>query len=141
MKALLVMGLLAISTTAFSGVIKSYDAKNSCNLYKVVENAKDTGDMPPLKNGETVVYSKRIYGLVLQDMEINFDAREVKVDIQMSVVLGLNKSLLKSKARIDERNPNLKKITNMLNHKLNSAKEICITADNEIIYAVAEYEE
>lgn len=133
MKTLLVMGLFVISTSAFSAVIKSYDAKSNCSLYKVVDNKEDRS-VPALKAGESVTYAKRVYGLAMKNMDISFDNRDVKVDLELSVILGLNRNLMSKKLIIDEKNPNFKTLINMVNRRLTEIQSVCISSNNEIIY-------
>ena len=132
MKTLFVVSMLAMSTSAFSAVVKSYDTKNSCTIYKAVTN-EDNGK-PVLKTGETVVFDRNIYGFVLKDLEIDFDARKASTDISLSVVVGFNRPLFKTKAIIQESNPKFTEIVNQLNRKLAEIESICLNAENEIIY-------
>jgi hypothetical protein len=127
------MGLFLISSTAFSAIIKSSDTKNSCSLYKVVENNED-GSVPALKAGESVAYAKRVYGMAMKNMDISFDNREVRVDIEISVILGLNKNLMSKRLIIDEKNPSFKSLINMVNRRLTEIQSVCINSNNEIIY-------
>lgn len=131
MKTLLVMGLLTLSTSAFSSVVKSYDAKKSCTLYRVIHS--DSKEQK--KSNESMYLNKEIYGFTFENMEIDFDRREVKVDPMMNVVLGLNQSLRTSKSTILESNPNFNNLINQLNRKLFLLERICISDDNQIIYA------
>ena len=132
MKTLLVMGLLTLSSAAFSSVVKGYDAKNSCNLYRVLYEENKT-DKP--RSGEVVVSTRSLYGLILENMEIDFDAREAKVQIVQNIVLGFNRPLLNNKAAIDERNPNFTKMINQLNRKVTNLDQVCVTSDNKFVYS------
>lgn len=135
MKTLLVMGLLALSTTAFSSVVKSYDAERSCNLYRVVDTSPTAKKSEKIRAGEVVVISKRVYGLSFHNMEINFDNREAKVEITVNIVLGLNQPLVNEKAVIAEENPQFSTLINQLNRKLSLLETVCLSSDNKIVYA------
>lgn len=135
MKAILVMGLFVISTSAFSAVFKSYDAKQSCNLYRVGTSEEVT----PRKN-ETVVTPKNIYGLSFSDLEINFENRQASVQVIMNVTLGINTPLLKSKSTILADHPDFTALVNQVNRKLYLLERICVSSDSKIIYA-AQFEE
>lgn len=135
MKAILVMGLFVISTSAFSAVYKSYDSKNSCNLYR----AGQTEETTPQK-GEQVVLAKNVYGFSFSDLEIDFENREASVHIITNVVLGFNSPLLKSKVTMSADHPNFTALINQLNRKLYLLEKICVSSDNKIIYA-AQFEE
>ncbi len=131
MKTLLVMGLLTLSTSAFSSVVKSYDAKKGCTLYRVIHS--DTKEK--IKSSEKTYLDKEVYGFTFENMEVDFDGREVKVDPMINVVLGLNQSLRTSKSAIAEDNPNFSFLVNQLNRKLILLEKVCISDDNKIVYA------
>jgi hypothetical protein len=58
MKTILIMGLLTISSTVFSAVVKSYDVENRCDLYRVInETSKEK------QKNETIVTTKSVYRL------------------------------------------------------------------------------
>lgn len=128
MKTLLLIVLSIISTSAFSAVYKSYDSKESCSLYRV-DNTNQSQD-----NGE-VVYSKNVYGLSFENLEVDFANREASVQVIMNVTLGFNRSLVNKKSTISADNINFTKLINHLNRKINLFENICINDDNQIIYA------
>lgn len=128
MKFFLVMGLFIISSSAFSAVYKSYDSKQSCNLLRVDNESK------ALEN-EEVVTLKNIYGFSFENMEVNFDKREARVQVIMNVTLGFNQALFKKKSSIASDNSNFTNLINHLNRKINIFEEICVTESNQIIYA------
>jgi hypothetical protein len=132
MKTLLVMGLLAISTTAFSSVARSYDSEHGCTLYRSVQ---DTDEAPgKLNPGEVIFVNKHVYGMSLSNLEINFDAREAKADINVNVIFGINQKLLADKSSITEENPHFTNIINQLNRKVDLMEKVCLSSDNKIVY-------
>lgn len=131
MKTLLVMGLLTLSTTAFSSVVKSYDAKNGCTLYRVIH--KDSKEQ--IKSFERTYSNKEVYGFTFENMEVDFDRREVRVDPMINIVLGLNQSLRTSKSAIAESNADFTFLINQVNRKLILLEKVCISDENKIIYA------
>ena len=133
MKALLVMGLLTITTSAFSAVVKSYDADHACTLYRVT--TENPGEKIKMNANESVVFAKGVYGLTFQDMEINFDNRDVKVQVTINVVMGLNKSLVTPKSTISSENTEFTTLVNQLNRKLNSLEKVCLSSDNRVVFA------
>jgi hypothetical protein len=134
MKKTLILGLVAlISTASFAAVVKTRDADTGCTLYKVVP-ADDNGKVK-VKAGEVVVSIKDAYGLSFQDMEINFDSREVLVQPTINIVLGLNRPLIGKKAIISADNKDFTYLINQLNRKVNLFEKVCITSDNKIAYA------
>lgn len=133
MKTFLALATLMISTSAFSAVVKSYDAKNSCSVYKAVTN--ESNGKPKLNKNETVVFERNIYGFAFRNLEIDFENRLAKVSIDLSVVAGFNRPLFKNKLTIQESNPKFTDLINNLNRKVIELDTICINSDNEIIYA------
>ncbi|MBC7714683.1 MAG: hypothetical protein H7177_15160 [Rhizobacter sp.] len=129
MKTLLVMGLFTLSSTAFSSVVKSYDAEKKCNLFRVVSETSKAK-----QNNETVVYAKSVYGIAIENLEVDFDNREAKVNVIMNIVMGLNRPVVEGKATIDENNSQFKVLVNQLNRKLSLLENICISKDNKIVY-------
>jgi hypothetical protein len=128
MKTLLVIGLFIISSSAFSAVYKSYDSNQSCNLYRVVNTDQ-------AQENEVVVYSKNVYGISFENLEVDFENRQAQVQVMLNVTLGLNRSLLTTKASISADNVNFTDLINHLNRKIKIFENICITDDNQIIYA------
>lgn len=134
MKKLLAIALstVLVSTTALSAVVKSYDSERNCDLYSVVQ--PDEKGKIKLKPTEVITYSKEVYGLSFQDMEINFENREVSITPVMNVVLGLNRSLTASKVSISADNEEFNFLINQLNRKLYVFEKVCIS-ENKVIYA------
>ncbi len=128
MKTLLVMGLLTLSSTAFSSVVKSYDSKNSCNLYRIVSETTKAKQA-----GEAVLYDKAVYGITIEDLDVDFQNREAKVQVVMNIVMGLNRNI-GGKSVIEESNPQFKMLVNQLNRKLSMLEKVCISQDGKLVY-------
>lgn len=129
MKAFLVMGLFIVSTSAFSAVFKSYDSKDSCNLYRVA------GSEEVPQANEVIVSSKNVYGFSFSDLDINFEDREANVQIIINVALGFNTPLLKSKSSISADRADFTSMINRVNRKMNLLENICVSNDDKIVYA------
>lgn len=123
---------ISISSAVQSAVVKSYDSENGCNLYRVVQS--DAKGKVKIKSNETIIFPKEVYGLSFQDMEINFDNREVLVTPLMNVVLGLNRPLINTKAVIIADHKDFKFLINQLNRKVNLFEKVCLS-DAKITYA------
>lgn len=130
MKTILVMGLLTLTTSSFASVVKSYDASKGCNLYRIVDETTKAKQA-----GEIVIYDKAVYGLTVQDLDIDFDNREAKVQIVMNIVMGLNRNI-GGKSIIEETNPQFKMLVNQVNRKLSMLERVCISDTNKIIYGL-----
>lgn len=134
MKKLIVVMILAVVTQAgHAAVTKKRDALNNCTLYKVV--SPDANGKIKLSAGEVIINQKDAYGLSIVDMEIDFSNREVKVQPQINVVLGLNRNLTNAKAVISAENPEFQFLINQLNRKVMLFEQMCISDSNEIEYA------
>lgn len=130
-KTIVVMGLFIISTSAFSMVVKRADKANSCTLYRVIEAETKVKKQA----NEVVVFEKGVYGFSLENLDIDFDHREAKVQVTLNVILGFNKPLLPQKQSIQATNEHFSFLTNQLNRKIMVFEKICIDSRSEIIYA------
>lgn len=124
------MGLLTLSSAAFTSVVKSYDQNKSCTLYRVINETTK-----PKQTNESVVYAKEVYGLALEDLEIDFDNREAKVQVIMNIVMGVNRVVVTGKSSIEETNPQFNYLINQVNRKLSLLEKVCLSGDNKIVYA------
>ena len=129
MKAYLLLGSLLFCTSAFSSVVKSVDAEKKCNIYRVA-----TEENPALAN-EVVINDTDVYGLSIQNIEVDFKHKDVTVDAMLNVILGLNRKLLNDRVTINSKNPDFTFLINQLNRKLFVFERMCITDSNELIYA------
>lgn len=129
MKAILVMGLFVISTSAFSAVYKSHDSKNSCDLYRA-----GAGEEGP-RADEELVSSKNVYGFSFTNLEIDFKNREASVQIIKNVVLGINTNLLSTRSVIPANHPDFTSLINRVNRKAFLLEKVCVSSDDKIVYA------
>ena len=139
MKTSIIFSLFIILFTqaATASVLKSYDSENSCDLYMAVPNpvSPSGNTLPPIpKEGEVIIYAKEVYGLSFQDMDINFDNREVNVQPIMNIMMGFNRSLTTAKAIIPAEHPDFKYLINQLNRKVSLFEKICLR-DAKVVYA------
>lgn len=134
MKTLLVMGLLALTAaSANATVVKGQDTKKGCTLYRVVHS----DSKKPMTSEETVFLNKEVYGITFENLEIDFDNREARVDIVMNVVMGLNRKVSETKSAILADNAQFNTLINQLNRKISLLESVCLNANNEIVYAKA----
>lgn len=134
MKKIIVVMLVAVFAQAgHAAVTKKRDSANNCTLYKVV--TPDAQGKIKLSEGEVIINQKDAYGLSIIDMEIDFNNREVKVQPQINVVLGMNRNLTNGKAVISAENSEFNFLINQLNRKVMLFEQMCITDSNEIEYA------
>jgi hypothetical protein len=129
MKVITFLLCFTLSSVGFTAVVKSLDIAQSCTIYRV--STPET----PIANNEVLVSDRDVYGLTLTNMEINFEAKQVLVDPIMVVVLGLNRSLLNQKVFISNENPDFDFLINQLNRKLFVLEKMCISDNNELVYA------
>lgn len=130
----ILLGLLAahIASPASATVVKGYDDENSCELYRVA--LADSNGKIKIEPHEVVIFAKEAYGLSFQNMEVNFDKREVLVQPMINVLIGFNRPLINTKAIIAAENPEFYFLINHLNRKLSAFEKICIS-NKKIIYA------
>lgn len=132
-KLLFLMLIAALTQVGHAAVTKKRDLDENCTLYKVVSS--DANGKIKLTSGEVIVYQKDAYGLTFNDMEVNFDNREVLVQPMINVVFGFNRPLINAKASIKEENKDFNFLINQLNRKLYVFEQICISDKNVIEYA------
>jgi hypothetical protein len=120
-------------STGHAAVVKNRDSEESCTLYRVINS--DSSGKINLNNDEVIVDAKDAYGLTFQDMEVNFDTREVLVQPMINIILGFNRPLTTSKAVIPSTHPDFNFLINQVNRKLFVFEKVCITDDNKIAYA------
>jgi hypothetical protein len=124
---------LLLTSASFAAVVTSSDNENHCTLYQAVSE-NENGQIV-MQEGQRLLSSKRVYGLSFVDLEIDFDRREARVQTMMNVVLGFNRMLVPQKSVIREDNPQFTFLLNQINRKLALFEKICVSADNEIVYA------
>jgi hypothetical protein len=88
-----------------------------------------------LDENQTVVISRDVYGMTFQNMEIDFDKKIVKVDAVANIILGLNKLLVPNKVVLSPNNDQFNFLINQLNRKIFVFEKMCISKQNEVIYA------
>jgi hypothetical protein len=106
------------------------DQRNGCDLYRVTK----TEDASEVRSNETIFNKKAVYGIKIENMDIDFRHEEVSVTPIMQVVLGLDKPL-KERVIISGQNRNFKTLVNQLNKSLTVFETVCISSDNRLIYA------
>jgi hypothetical protein len=134
MKSLSIILLTFIlSASSFAAIVKSADKEKNCTLYQVV--AADENGNIPLEDNQTIALSHDVYGMSFQNMEIDFDKRNVKVDAIANIILGFNKLLVPNKVALSPKNDQFNFLINQLNRKLLVFEKVCISKQNEVIYA------
>ena len=121
-----------ITTTAWSAVVKGYDAEKACDLYRIAKT--DANNKVIINAGEVLLTAREAYGLSFRDMEINFNNREVLVQPTINIVLGFNRPLLNEKVAIEESNPDFTNLINQLNRHVMLFEKMCI-GNGKVVYA------
>lgn len=130
-KSLIIMVVASfLSSSLYASVVKGLDTQNSCDLYRVIK--PDT--ILKKTTNEEVIFAKEVYGLSIQDLEINFDNREVSVQPKINVLLGLNRNLTEDKMIISSNHENFNFLINQINRKIYLFEKICIK-DGKLVYA------
>lgn len=132
-KSLLLLAWVTLFTSsAFASVVKGYDEEKTCVLYRIAQ--ADSDGQIKLKPNEVIVSAKEVYGFSFQAMEIDFDSREVLVQVTMNIVMGINRPLLGNKTILSSDHQDFNFLVNQLNRKVSLFEKICIN-DDKIIYA------
>lgn len=122
---------LLASSSAFCEIVKTYDSGKNCYLYQVA-NQNDQGSVAA--DGE-LVSDESLYGFGLKDMEVDFKNNVVRVNVIKSIVFGFNKPLMNEKSVISPKNDQFNFLINQLNRTIMLFEKVCITKDNQVIYA------
>jgi len=123
------LGALMFSASSHATLVASYDVANKCNIYRV--KAEDM----PFIGPEVVVVNRNVYGLSLENMDVDFDNRRVTVDAIVSIPFWFDRSVVSGRVWISPENPQFKFLLNQLNRKIVQFERMCITTKNELIYA------
>lgn len=122
--------LLAISLSAMAStdaaIVSSFDMNKGCTQYRTTTETK------PILAHESMVLNKNVYGLSLQNMEIDFNQKSVNFDLMALVVMGINKRITNDSITITEKNPEFKVFTNQLNRKIQLLETVCLDGANQV---------
>lgn len=130
MKILIAALTALFVSNSFAMIVKSVDRVNGCDLYRVTK----TEESSEIRNNESVYSKKVVYGIKIEDMDIDFANEEVSVTPIIQVVLGLDKPLV-NRVVIEKSNKNFKALTNQLNKSLTVFENVCISSDNRLVHA------
>ncbi len=130
MKILIAALTTLFVSNSFAMVVKSVDQRNGCDLYRVTK----TEEASEVRSNETIYSKKVVYGIKIENMDIDFRNEEVSVTPIIQVVLGLDKNL-KERVFISGQNKNFKELVNQLNKSLTVFESVCISSDNRLVHA------
>ena len=129
MKIFIFLLVLSASFTSFGAVVTSHDTKHSCVVYRA------TSEETPKLAEEGVVEPRNVYGFTMKDIQIDFDTKIVSVEITKRVVFAFDRPLLEERVYIKASNPNFKYLVNQLNRDLFTFEKVCVSSQNELIWA------
>jgi hypothetical protein len=129
MKNLFTLFLTLFATSSFALVLKSNDSINGCDLYRVSKTEAST----EVSSNETVFLNRAAYGIMIENMDIDFINEQVSVTPIIQVVLGFNKPLIE-RVIIEKTNKDFKLLTNQLNKNLFVFESMCLSPDNIVVY-------
>jgi len=130
MKFLFASLVTLLVSNSYAMVLKSVDRVNGCDLYRVT----NTEEQSEIRRNEVVYSKKPVYGIKIENMDIDFQNEEVSVTPIIQVVLGFDKPLVE-RVVIEKSNKNFKFLTNQLNKSLTVFENVCISADNRLVHA------
>lgn len=129
---ILALALLLSSTSSFASVVKNYDHKNACDLYRVLRGEEKANYQP--QKGDEVITPKDTYGFGVMDLSIDFNNRSASSKIMINIALGFNRFLTGSTSKIDSDNKDFTDYINQVNRKATLLQSVCINRDRTIIY-------
>lgn len=121
-----------------AAVYKSIDSQMDCIRYEVISKIKGEDGISRYERetleGEELLSEESLYGLTVQDVDIDFDNREANFIIVKNVILGFNNSFFEDGRRnsIDSEHKDFKEMINQVNKKVRLIKSVCINTDNII---------
>lgn len=130
MKILFAALVTVFVSNSYAMILKSNDRVNGCDLYRVSK----TEEQSEVRRGEVVYSKKPVYGIKIENMDIDFQNEEVSVTPIIQVVLGFDKPLVE-RVIIEKSNNNFKFLTNQLNKSLTVFESVCISSDNRLVHA------
>jgi hypothetical protein len=136
---ILMLFMFVISQASQAGIFKSYQNKKNCTQYQVVNKVRtDSGEnvyTRELNNGEEVLTDQSIYGLSLKNVSIDFVKRTASFDLIKNVILGFNRPLLVTGARVSIGSDHemFQDVLNLVNRKSSLINVICLSDSLEII--------
>jgi hypothetical protein len=129
MKIFFTLFVTLFATSSFALVLKSNDYINGCDLYRVSKTEAPT----EVSSNETVFLNRAAYGIMIENMDIDFVNEHVSVTPIIQVVLGFNKPLVE-RVIIEKTNKDFKLLTNQLNKNLFVFESMCLSPDNIVVY-------
>lgn len=115
---------------SFAMIVKSADRVNGCDLYRVTKTEEST----EIRSNEVIHLKKPVYGIKIENMDIDFRNEEVSVTPIVQVVLGFDRPLV-NRVIISGSNRKFKELTNQLNKSLTVFESVCISPDNRLVHA------
>jgi hypothetical protein len=137
MKAGILLSILILGFQAQALVTKGTDRVAKCTSYQVIEaGTAETDDLISriIKEGGEVASEKSTYGLSFKNLRIDFEKRQVKVDVMQRVVMGFNKVLIRDLV-ISADNQDLERQVNKLNYDMTLMREVCVGPNKELVRA------
>lgn len=125
LKSLIIGSMTLLTLTQAQAAVVRIQERE-CTNYTINDSGK-------LSEDEVMVLNKRVYGLYIDDMNVDFDNRQVKFDLRAAVILGLNRNVLRNQIKINDSHPRFKKFVNLLNKDLHLLHEVCLNRDYEVV--------
>lgn len=131
MKLILIFFIALTSVVTNAKVVKSFDAVNSCDLYR----ATKTEAPEEVREDEVILLNRAVYGISIIDMDIDFRNEEVCFVPMINIVVGFDRPLVENRIILPASNKDFKTLINQVNKKLISFNELCLNSENKIVYA------
>lgn len=134
MKYILQTIILFVLTGSISHaeVYQLFDYEKNCNRFLIPPNAEKTQQLR--SQGATLINKNIVYGFSLENLKIDFNKKEIRLDVKQRIALARNKPLLQN-VKVSESLQKIEYYSNMLNHDFLLIQNICIREDGEITEA------
>jgi hypothetical protein len=129
MKISFLLLTLSISFSSFGAIVTSKDVTNNCTAYRIVTTES------PAQSHESLQDQREFFGFSLGNMEIDFANKVVYVDVIKRILFGFNRNVVEGRVVIRPENPNFNALVNQLNRVVLTLSEVCITEQNELMWA------
>lgn len=134
MKKLMFLIITLVSARfAHADIVREADTAQRCYLYQGA--VRDEKGQIKISEGQTVFSNNDIYGFSLENMTVDFKSQLVYVDVVQNIIWGFDKPLLPARIAINPKNEQFNFLINQLNRSIMLFEKVCITGNNELIYA------
>lgn len=135
---LVFLGVAVSGSLSRAALISRQNQELNCTEYQVLHNEYDNDGkliVPHIENaisaGAVLVNNYNLWGLTLEDVQVDFEGRFVTMNVVQKVVLGFNRVLMR--IRLYDDNLNFDQYLNKVNYDFLISRKMCIRNGIELI--------